>query len=107
MDALEKARELVRDAYYDERGMADVMRRDAAIWAAIAQTEAMQLVGKRLEQWMSVQGLGFEVIEAAERGIRYQKENERLEAEVKLLKAWQKDSIAAHLMARGEAACDG
>lgn len=46
--------------------------------AAIAQAEAMQLIAKRLEQWMEYQGIGMEMIEAAERGLRYAKENERL-----------------------------
>lgn len=42
MEALEKAKELVHEAYYDERGLADVFRQDAAIWAAIAQAQAAQ-----------------------------------------------------------------
>lgn len=37
----------------------------------------------------------------------YQTRIQLLEAEVKRLKAWQKDAIVAHQMARGEAACDG
>lgn len=40
MNALYEAKQRVQDAYYDERGMADVMRQDAAIYAAIAQAEA-------------------------------------------------------------------
>ena len=48
MDALHKARELVQDAYYDERGMADVLRQDAAIWAAIAQAEQLKRIADAL-----------------------------------------------------------
>lgn len=58
MDALEKARELVSDAYYDERGMAEIMRRDAAIWAAIAQAEQLKRIADRLEAISELRG-GF------------------------------------------------
>ena len=39
MNALAEAKQRVQDAYFDERGLADVMRQDAAIYAAIAQAE--------------------------------------------------------------------
>lgn len=42
MNALHEAKQRVQDAYYDKRGMADVMRQDAAIYAAIAQAEAIR-----------------------------------------------------------------
>lgn len=97
IDALEKAKELVQDAYYDERGLSDVMRQDAAIWATIAQAEAQQRIavhlgnihqtlitpnvdrepttaadqlkrmGDLLEGWMKVQGVLPEYFEAVNR----------------------------------------
>lgn len=85
MDALQEAKRLIEGAYYDERNMADVMRKDAAVYAAIAQAEAMQLIVKRLEQWMDAQGVGVEMMEAAERGVYYAKENEELRRRIALL----------------------
>jgi hypothetical protein len=42
MNALQKAKQLVEDAYYDERDMADVMHQDAAIYAVTAAAQAAQ-----------------------------------------------------------------
>jgi hypothetical protein len=48
--ALQSAKDLVEAAYFDERGMADVMRKDAAIWAAIAQATAAQAQAEQLKR---------------------------------------------------------
>lgn len=50
MDALQKATDLVKEAYYDERGMQGIMREDAAIYAAIAQAQAIQRQTEVLER---------------------------------------------------------
>ena len=51
INALQKAKDLVHDAYYDERtGMSAIMRQDAAIWAAIAQAEAAQAQAEQLRR---------------------------------------------------------
>ena len=50
MNHLQKAVKLVDDAWYDERGMKDVMRQDAAIHAAIAQAEALERIAVALER---------------------------------------------------------
>lgn len=47
---IQRAIGLVQDAYYDERGMQDVMRKDAAIYASIAQTKAMERIAAALEK---------------------------------------------------------
>jgi hypothetical protein len=71
------------DSYY--RGLSRYKYELAVTYAAIAQAEAMQLIVKRLEQWMNSQGVGIEMIEAAERGLRYQEENEQLKRRVAIL----------------------
>jgi hypothetical protein len=43
----------------------------ALAYAAIAQAEALQLIAKRLEQWMSVQGVLPEFFEAVSRAKQY------------------------------------
>jgi beta-galactosidase beta subunit len=78
MDALQKAVRMILDSDVQELEYAKVTIEQAKVYAAIAQAEAMQLLAKRLEQWMDSQGVGFEMIEAAERGLRYEKENQRL-----------------------------
>jgi pyruvate kinase len=47
---IEKAKKLLQDAYYDERGMSDSMRADAAVCAQIAQTEALNRIADALEK---------------------------------------------------------
>jgi hypothetical protein len=49
MDVLAKAKELVEHAWFDERGLAGVMRQDAAIYAAIAQAEALKRIAEYLQ----------------------------------------------------------
>lgn len=52
-------------AHYVE--MEDLCRANAVALAAIAQAEALQLIAKRLEQWMSAQGVLPEFFEAVDR----------------------------------------
>ena len=126
MDSLQEAREYLSAYQYrinqdNYRGDLESRTRyencayqEGMLQAAIAQAEAMQLIAKRLEQWMETQGVGFEVIEAAERGLRYKEENEtltgriaELEAKVLRLKGDVRTRIEADLMARGESRFDG
>lgn len=60
--ALSKARQMVEDAYYDERGMQDVMRQDAAIYAAIAQAEALTRIATALES-LATTGCAVDIAE--------------------------------------------
>lgn len=83
MSALTQAQEAL--TWLDGTGTDDYFLAKAQAYAAIAQAEAMQLLVKRLEQWMEVQGVGFEVIEAAVSAIGYQKENEALKRRVAIL----------------------
>jgi hypothetical protein len=50
MNTLHEAKQRIQDAYYDERGMAETMRKDAAVYAAIAQAEALQRIADALGQ---------------------------------------------------------
>lgn len=53
-DAIEQAKQLVQDAYYDERGMQDTMRADAATWAAIAQAEQLKRIADMMEGYLAI-----------------------------------------------------
>lgn len=56
MNALYEAKTRIQDAYYDERGMADVMRQDAAVYAQIAVAEELAGIRAALEKQNEILG---------------------------------------------------